>query len=68
MKVLCLEKVERIAIACLFHYIKLDDMRAIIAKCHTFVVMHFCLCSVTQFHFVISASAMILKTTQRETT
>ena len=67
MKVPCLEKVERIAIACLFHYIKLEDMRAISAKCHTFV-MHFCVCLVTQFHFVISVSAMILKTKQRETT
>ena len=52
MKVPCLDKVERIAIACLFHYIKLEDMRAISAKCHTFVVMHFSVCSVTQFHFV----------------
>ena len=33
MKVPCLEKVERIAIACMFHYIKLEDMRAISAKC-----------------------------------
>ena len=52
MKVPWLEKVERIVIAGLFHYIKLEDMRAISAKCHTFVFMHFCVCSVTQFHFV----------------
>ena len=64
-----LEKVERMVIAGLFHYIKQEDMRAFSEKCYTFVVMHFWVCSVTQFKFVsFQWVILFLKTKQRETT
>ena len=47
MKVACLEEVERIAIAYLFQYIKLEGMRAICAKCHTLLL---CIFASLQLH------------------